>query len=164
MPRTRIFDPETALTDAMHVFWANGFDNTSYCDLVAATGVSRKGLYTVFGDKEALFVKSLKHYRATVVPTLFKTLSEEDVTIKKIRDMLRGFVEITTNGEFKHACFMANTAGEAAIQRPEVREIYNRHLEQMKREFSVAFMRIGLSSARQPSWASTTPASFRGCS
>lgn len=146
MPRTRTFEPEEALTGVMDVFWSKGFDKTSYDDLVAATGVSRKGLYTVFGDKDALFVKALRHYRATVVPVLFKALGDEDVTIGSIRDMLRGFADMIADGEVPHGCFMTNTAGEAAIQRPDVRKVYNRHIDLMKQEFRDAFMRTGLPS------------------
>jgi TetR/AcrR family transcriptional repressor of nem operon len=47
----------------MAVFWKSGYFATSMEDLVSATGVSRGGIYTDFGGKEALFLASLSAYR-----------------------------------------------------------------------------------------------------
>ncbi|MEM8839406.1 MAG: helix-turn-helix domain-containing protein, partial [Pseudomonadota bacterium] len=74
MPRPREFNPDDALDAAMRVFWAKGFAETSYDDLVLGTGVSRKSLYSVFGDKHMLFIAALQRYRAKIVPDLFRAL------------------------------------------------------------------------------------------
>ncbi|MEM0948222.1 MAG: TetR/AcrR family transcriptional regulator [Pseudomonadota bacterium] len=148
MARTREFEPDEALTAAMRVFWVNGFENTSYDDLVNATGVSRKGLYTVFGDKRALFEEALKHYRATVVPEIFTTLSKQDVTVKDIAEMLRGLAKMAANGEGARGCLMANSAGDAVIRRPEIQTIFDSHLRRLSAEFTGAFERAGVEQGR----------------
>ena len=51
--RPRAFEPETALNQAMDVFWKDGFAATSLDDLSAATGLNRPSLYGAFGDKRS---------------------------------------------------------------------------------------------------------------
>jgi TetR/AcrR family transcriptional repressor of nem operon len=63
VPRPRTQSREQLVDSAMAVFWKNGYFATSMEDLVSATGVSRGGIYTDFGGKEALFLASLSAYR-----------------------------------------------------------------------------------------------------
>lgn len=53
----------------MRVFWKQGFDGTSYPDLMAATGMSKPTLYATFGDKVNLFREAVVAYseRSTAV-------------------------------------------------------------------------------------------------
>src|SRR5262245_55977315 len=60
--RPRAYDPETALQNAIDVFWQTGYSGTSLDDLSAATGMNRPSLYAAFGDKRALYLKALDHY------------------------------------------------------------------------------------------------------
>jgi AcrR family transcriptional regulator len=62
MGRHREFDVEKALDAALCVFWRKGYEGASYADLTEATGVERPGLYSAFGNKEALFRLALKRY------------------------------------------------------------------------------------------------------
>lgn len=64
MGRQREFDVEQALDAAMCVFWRKGYEGASYADLTAATGVERPALYSAFGNKEALFRRTLERYNA----------------------------------------------------------------------------------------------------
>src|SRR6516162_9745711 len=61
--RPRAFEPETALTQAMDLFWKDGFAATSLDDLSAATGLNRPSLYGAFGDKRALYIRAYRQYR-----------------------------------------------------------------------------------------------------
>ena len=124
MARPRTFEPEAALNAAMMVFWEKGFSETSYDDLVSATNVSRKGLYTVFGDKEALFLAALKNYCRKMIPEMFGVLQHHD-----------------------KGCFMANTAADEIITKPEVKAAYDRFLKTMISEFDGAFRRAGIEEA-----------------
>lgn len=63
MGRPRQFNESEALRHAMMVFWRYGFDATTFRMLEDATGVGAKGLGNVLGDKEAIFVKTLRLYR-----------------------------------------------------------------------------------------------------
>lgn len=62
MGRRREFDVDQALDAALCVFWRKGYEGASYNDLTQATGVERPGLYSAFGNKEALFRRALERY------------------------------------------------------------------------------------------------------
>ena len=61
--RPRAFEPDTALAQAMDVFWSDGFAATSLDDISAATGLNRPSLYGAFGDKRALYLQAYGQYR-----------------------------------------------------------------------------------------------------
>ena len=60
--RPREFDPETAIVQAMRLFWRKGYEGTSLSDLTEELGITRPSLYAAFGNKEALFLKALDRY------------------------------------------------------------------------------------------------------
>lgn len=62
MARPREFDEQVVLNAALERFWAQGFDATSMRDLIECTGLTAASLYNAFGDKRALYRKSLDHY------------------------------------------------------------------------------------------------------
>ena len=56
------FDRETALHQAMLLFWRHGYEATSLNDLTVALNVKPSSIYTVFGDKKRLFLEAVGHY------------------------------------------------------------------------------------------------------
>src|SRR5579883_1226199 len=62
--RPRAYDEETALAQAMRVFWTGGYAATSLDELSAATRMNRPSLYAAFGDKQALYRTLIERYRA----------------------------------------------------------------------------------------------------
>ena len=70
MPRLREFGPQTALTDAMQIFWRNGSDDTLMEEIVTETGASRFGLYGTFGNKKELLIAAIRHYEQTITELL----------------------------------------------------------------------------------------------
>lgn len=65
MARTKEFDCERALDDALRLFWEKGYEATSVQNLVDATGVNRASLYDTFGSKSELFQKVLDRFALT---------------------------------------------------------------------------------------------------
>lgn len=95
MGRHREFDVNQALEAALAVFWRKGYEGTSYTDLTQATGVERPGLYSAFGNKEALFRRALERYNeyylAFFPAALLKPTSREVA-----EHILRGVTELNT--------------------------------------------------------------------
>lgn len=63
MARTKEFDPDKALQQAVDLFWTQGYARTSLDDLMTAMGIARQSLYDTFGDKRQLYIKALECYR-----------------------------------------------------------------------------------------------------
>jgi len=62
MARPREFDTDTAVREALLVFWRKGYASTTMQDLELATGLGRMSLYNAFGGKEDLFQAALERY------------------------------------------------------------------------------------------------------
>ena len=62
MARSKEFDPEVALERAMSLFWERGYEKSSLQELVDHMKIGRRSLYDTFGDKHALFLRSLGRY------------------------------------------------------------------------------------------------------
>jgi AcrR family transcriptional regulator len=67
MGRPRTFDRDTAITQAMHLFWEHGYDSTSLSQLKShiGGGISAPSFYAAFGSKQALFKEVMTRYLAT---------------------------------------------------------------------------------------------------
>ncbi|CAM3373244.1 TetR/AcrR family transcriptional regulator [Marinicrinis lubricantis] len=63
MGRSKEFDKERVLHQAMLVFWEKGYDAASIPDLLKAMGLSRSSLYETFVDKETLYMEAILHYK-----------------------------------------------------------------------------------------------------
>lgn len=115
--RPRKFDENEALDRATKVFWAKGFDGATIDDLVAGMGVGRPSLYAIFGDKEALFLRCLKHYGETVGAL---ALSAPPDIRGAISGFLRQGVEGVTGADSPPGCLMACVV--PAVANAKVRE------------------------------------------
>ncbi|MBB5785620.1 TetR/AcrR family transcriptional regulator [Jiangella mangrovi] len=62
--RPRSFDRDTALDDAMRLFWSRGYQDTSISDLTEHLGIGSPSLYAAFGSKSALFLEAADRYQA----------------------------------------------------------------------------------------------------
>lgn len=62
MARPREFDYDAVVEKAMHLFWRQGYQNTSIDDIEIATGLTKGSLYKAFDNKRDLFEKCLGHY------------------------------------------------------------------------------------------------------
>lgn len=60
--RPRKFDEEETLSKVMDSFWKNGYEGTTFGQLVEDSGLSRSSLYNSFGGKEALFERAVMLY------------------------------------------------------------------------------------------------------
>ncbi|TGE00236.1 TetR/AcrR family transcriptional regulator [Methylobacterium nonmethylotrophicum] len=62
MGRPRSFCMDTALDEAMEVFWRHGYDGATLAMLTKAMGIKAPSLYAAFGSKEGLLKAALDRY------------------------------------------------------------------------------------------------------
>ncbi|HVG86177.1 MAG TPA: TetR/AcrR family transcriptional regulator [Vicinamibacterales bacterium] len=70
MARPKAFNEGEALAAAMEVFWRTGYERASLDLLLQAMGISKQSLYDTFGDKRALYLKALAHYREQTLTSM----------------------------------------------------------------------------------------------
>ncbi|ABE36697.1 bacterial regulatory s, tetR family protein [Paraburkholderia xenovorans LB400] len=109
MGRHRQFDEGEALEAALSVFWQKGYEGASFEDLSQATGVARPGLYSAFGNKEALFIKALDLYDARYMGFMSEALSEP-TSLKVVERILQGSANIHTMDSAHPGCLGINGA------------------------------------------------------
>ena len=142
MGRPRTFDSRQALTAAMNVFWAKGYDGASLKDLTGAMGISGPSMYAAFGDKRELFLKTIDLYGdvdgcAPVV--MFE--SEPD-----IRLAVRGFLEeviayATAHESGAKGCFLASSVSASIGEVEGVKERVEKAIEDTDRRLASRFER-----------------------
>ncbi|MEO0980632.1 MAG: TetR/AcrR family transcriptional regulator [Pseudomonadota bacterium] len=142
MGRPRSFDSRQALTAAMNVFWAKGYDGASLKDLTGAMGISGPSMYAAFGDKRELFLKTIDLYGdvdgcAPVVA--FE--SEPD-----IRLAVRGFLEevityATAHESGAKGCFLASSVSASIGEVDGVKERVEKAIEDTDTRLAARFDR-----------------------
>jgi AcrR family transcriptional regulator len=109
MGRHREFDVDRALEAALAVFWAKGYEGTTYDDLTHATRVARPGLYAAFGNKEALFRRALVRYNDLYLGYMPAALTET-TSYRVVEHILRGSAELSTRYSDRTGCLGLNGA------------------------------------------------------
>ncbi|MCU1258952.1 MAG: Transcriptional regulator, TetR family protein [Bryobacterales bacterium] len=126
MARTKEFEPEKALEAAVNVFCRLGYEHTSLDTLMREMGVARQSLYDTFGDKRALYLKALRHYR----DGNHATLRDLFVAKKSVRE---GFSKLLfdlsreTREERERGCFLLSANLELGSRDQEIATLLRRN-------------------------------------
>ncbi len=123
MPWEKSFNEETALEQAMQVFWKKGFEPASIADLLQGTGLNKGSLYNAFGGKHQLFVKALRKYDRDHRQGMLARLEALDDPKKAIATFFDAIVAETVADRDHKGCFLFNTALELTTHDEEVNAI-----------------------------------------
>ena len=141
MARTREFDEDKALEDAMELFWRQGFAETSMRDVSAYTGVAHAGLYAAFGDKSNLYLSALKRYQHVIGGMIFNMLEAEESARTEIESFFYMMLGLASSAQFSNGCMICNTAVEFRDSDHEIADIARSQLERMASAFEGALTR-----------------------
>lgn len=132
MVRTREFDPEVVLQKAMHVFWRKGYRHTSLMNLVEATGVRKKGLYTVFGNKYDLYIKAMEYYKCMQAEELLYEIERKGSGYAQIEDLFNRALNFTQSELGDRGCLVCNAIAEFGDQEPEIWRATTTHIDRFR--------------------------------
>jgi len=121
--RPRAYDPDTALAQAMAVFWEAGYAGTSLDDITAGTGMNRPSLYGAFGDKRELYVQTLEQYRQRGLAAFAEALAPDRPLREGLRRVYVAALSLYFSGErAPRGCFLIGTALTESVHDIEVRK------------------------------------------
>ena len=120
--RPRTFDPDTALRQALDLFWERGYEGTSLSDLAAATGIRSASIYACFGSKEELFRQVMALYSRTSGAPPRRALSEQPTAREAVHAMLRATADQITGHDTAHYCMLVLAAPTGSVENHSVRE------------------------------------------
>lgn len=130
MARPKAFDTDETLKRAMTVFQAKGFEATSIQDLVERLGINRQSLYDTFGDKQALYLACLEHYRCSTRRPFAECL-EGPLPLRKAFGNLFAMAVDRLRDPAGSPCLMAHAALERATDDPATRACVEQNLAQI---------------------------------
>jgi AcrR family transcriptional regulator len=120
--RPRTFDPNTALRQALALFWERGYEGTSLNDLAEAMGIASASIYACFGSKENLFREVMALYGATSGEPPRRALREQPTARAAVHAMLRATADEITRPDAPHYCMLVLAAPTGAVENHAVRE------------------------------------------
>ncbi|MEV1008463.1 TetR/AcrR family transcriptional regulator [Streptomyces sp. NPDC049881] len=135
MGRPKEFDPDTAVEQAMQVFWRKGYAATTPQDLVDALGIGKGSLYNAFGSKHALFERALRRYRDSQAVVLIGILEEPGPVKERLRDALLLLAETDLADPDRRGCMAVKAASELAGVDEEATGLVQRMLDRTEDAF-----------------------------
>ena len=144
MPPNKQYNRNDALEAAMALFWRQGFESTTYDDLVRETGASRYGLYGDFGDKRDLYLAALDLYRDAMVTALFGGLERRNAGLAALIAYFQRLGDGRLHPKGCPGCLFARAAVETASRDDAVAKRVKAHFARQRRAF-----RRALENAKQ---------------
>lgn len=129
------FDVEEALTQAMKVFWAHGYEAASMSELMAAMGIGKKSLYDTFGNKRELFIKCVNHYAQHSLGEMHAHLNQPGKRITHLKSLFAGYQQVK-KGECKHGCFLGTNIADFDTSDKEIASILLKNVQLIESLFT----------------------------
>ncbi|MCW1243464.1 TetR/AcrR family transcriptional regulator, partial [Pseudomonas sp. SAICEU22] len=145
--RPRAYDPQTALQQALGVFWNTGYSAASLDSIASAAGMNRPSLYAAFGDKHAIYIKALDQYWETAHTAMQDALTDRTLTLEHaLTRFYEGQLAIYFSGDGQpRGCFAIGTATTEAVEDPEIRQVLSQRLSQLDADLQ-ARLRVAVDS------------------
>jgi AcrR family transcriptional regulator len=137
--RPRAYDPQTALQQALGVFWNTGYSGASLDSIATAAGMNRPSLYAAFGDKHALYIKALEQYWEFAAASMRESLTDLDLPLAEaLQRFYEGQLSIYFSGDGQpRGCFAIGTATTEAVEDPEIREVLSDRLSRLDADLEI---------------------------
>jgi TetR/AcrR family transcriptional repressor of nem operon len=144
MARLKDFDEERVLDRAVDCFWKHGYEATTVRDLADAMKIGGTSLYNAYGDKRALFERSLERYANRSMRDRIARMEAEHRPKEAIRAFLAEIVERSLKDPDRKGCLLVNSALDVAPHDAEIGMIVAGYLDELR-----AFFRRNVEAAQR---------------
>src|SRR6266481_743931 len=144
MGRLKAFDEDEVLDAAVDCFWAHGYEATSVRDLADRMGIGGASLYNAYGDKRALFARSLERYANRSMRERIARLEERHRPKEAIRAFLAEIIDRSLKDPDRKGCLLVNSALDVAPHDAKIGRVVAGYLDELR-----AFFRRNLEAARK---------------
>ena len=107
--RPREFDYDRAIDQAMRLFWAKGYSNTSLRDLLKVMRIGEGSFYNTVRSKKALFLSCLKHYNDVVTRRRLDALQSEATVCLAVRRFFACVLDELDDPKTPRVCLLAGS-------------------------------------------------------
>jgi TetR/AcrR family transcriptional repressor of nem operon len=151
MGRLKAFDETRALDAAVDCFWSRGYEATSIRDLADAMRIGGTSLYNAYGDKRALFARSLQRYADRSMRERIARLEASHRPKEAIRAFLAEIIDRSVKDPDRKGCLLVNSALDVAPHDAEIGKVVGGYLDELR-----AFFRRNIEAARAAGQVSRT--------
>ncbi len=124
----------------MNLFWRNGYETTSMQMLENEMGINKFSIYSSFGNKNGLFLESIKCYRQKLDGLIGK-LKATEYGVDGIKEYFYDFVEFSKGDQNGKGCLINNTANEIREDADEQIKIALSNFPKQVREIFAGILR-----------------------
>jgi TetR/AcrR family transcriptional regulator, transcriptional repressor for nem operon len=147
------FDPEVALSKAMEVFWARGYEAASLSELLEHMRIGKKSLYDTFGNKRSLFLKALDYYAETNVKPMRDQLLSPGSPLANLEQVLQTLQQ-QHSVPGSRGCMLGTNIADFDTDEPEVASILRRHLQGLEDAYCTVIERAQKAGEISPAFNS----------
>jgi AcrR family transcriptional regulator len=137
--RPRSFITSEVLDRVRDVFMDKGFAAASLDELAEAADLNRPSLYAAFGDKEQLYIHTLRFYGDRSVAGLNAILGRRGSIERRLREVYKAAIDIYTAPPRARGCLIVGTAAVEAPTHPKIAAMATRLLDEFEQCFERAF-------------------------
>jgi TetR/AcrR family transcriptional regulator, transcriptional repressor for nem operon len=125
------FDPEIALSEAMKVFWARGYEAASLSELLEQMSIGKKSLYDTFGNKRSLFLKALEHYAQTEMKSIRSLLLAPGSPLANLEHVLQNLQHMHSMPGSK-GCMIGTNIADFDTSDGEIAAVFRGYLQNLE--------------------------------
>lgn len=137
--RPRSFNTPEVLDRVRVVFMDKGFTAASLDELAEAAGLNRPSLYAAFGDKEQLYLHTLRFYGDKSREGLEAILGGKGSIERRLGQVFNAAIDLYTAPPRPRGCLIVGTAAVEAPTHPRIAAMAQTLLGEFERCFEAAF-------------------------
>lgn len=132
------------------MFLEKGFTGASLDELAAAAGLNRPSLYAAFGDKEALYIATLRFYGARSIAGLDAILAGPGTIAQRLARVYSAAIDLYTAPPLRPGCMIVGTAAVESPTYPKIATAAAELLADIEKSLERAFAASDLPAKPTP--------------